>query len=46
MCTLCSGGNGSDVNQIVTFPYPFSYFQNGTDANMDVVEYEYGLDVA
>jgi hypothetical protein len=39
------GGNGSDVDRIVLFTYPFSYFKTNTDANMDIVEYEYGGDV-
>jgi hypothetical protein len=39
------GGNGSDEDQIVLSTYPFSYFQNEYDANMDIIEYECPTDV-
>jgi hypothetical protein len=39
------GGNESDADRIVLFPYPFHIFITNTDANTDIVEYICGADV-
>jgi hypothetical protein len=39
------GGNESDADGIVLFPYPFHIFITNTDANTDIVEYICRADV-
>ena len=46
------GGNGSDADRIVPFPYPFSHFQNeyglmlpNMNTERMLLKYEYGSDV-